>query len=561
MDERGSSARRDDNPLVVDAIAELEHGRQSYLGHAWVDAYESLSAADRAAPLEAEDLERLATAAYMLGRGDEYVTLLERAHAAHADTNDPVGAVRCALWIGTQFAARGEMARAGGWLARAKRLVERHELSGAVRGYLLLPSVFEHEARGELEAAARVAGEAVAVGERFGDPDLLALGAHMQGHMLIEAGHLKDGVALLDEAMVPAAAGELSPIVTGIVYCGVILACRYAHEVSRAREWTEVLSHWCERQPDLVAFTGRCLIHRAEIMQLGGSWSVALEEARRAHARCLQGRNEAGAGEASYRQGEVHRLRGELAAAESAYRDANRRGREPQPGLALLRLAQGERESALNLIRRALEETEQPYERLALVPAGVEIMLAAGELDEARAALRELERLIDSEECVALAATLAHAQGAVELDGGDPSAALPALRRAARTWQGLDAPYEAARARELVGLASRALGDEEGAALELDAARVTYEQLRAAPDLVRLDALDAGAAAKAAHGLSERELEVLRLVAAGQTNKAIAAELILSVRTVDRHVSNIFSKLGVASRAAATSYAHEQRLV
>ena len=341
----------------------------------------------------------------MLGRGEEYVALLERAHGAYMDAKDPVGAVRCAIWIGAHFAQREEIARAGGWLGRAKRLLERHGLDGVEQGYLLLPSVFEHEARGELELAARVAAEAVAVAERFDDQDLLALGAHMQGHMLIEAGHLKEGLALLDEAMVPGAAGELSPIVTGIVYCGVILACRYAHEVRRAREWTELLSRWCERQPDLVAFTGRCLIHRAEIIQLEGSWSVALEEARRAHERCLQGQNEAGAGEASYRQGELHRLRGEQSAAESAYRAASRRGREPQPGLALLRVAQGERASALKLIRRALAETAQPHGRLALLPAGIEIMLAAGELEDARVASLELERLIDAEECAVLAAT------------------------------------------------------------------------------------------------------------------------------------------------------------
>jgi DNA-binding CsgD family transcriptional regulator/tetratricopeptide (TPR) repeat protein len=546
--------------MHVDAI-ELEQGRESYESHTWLDGYESLSAASRASPLDAVDLERLATCAYMLGREEEYLALLERAHGAHLDANDPARAVRCAFWIGAHFAQRGDMARAGGWLGRAKRLCERHEPGEVEWGYLLLPSVFEHEARGELELAARVAGEAVAAAERFGDRDLLALGAHMQGHMLIEGGHIREGLALLDEAMVPAAAGELSPIVTGIVYCGVILACRDAHDVRRAREWTEVLWRWCERQPDLVAFTGRCLIHRAEIMQLGGSWSVALEEARRARERCLQGRNEAAAGEASYLQGEVHRLRGEHAAAESAYRDASRRGREPQPGLALLRLAQGERESALNLIRRALAETDRPDKRVALLPTCVEIMLAARELDEARAASLELEQLIDARECAALAATLAHTQGAVELAGADPGAALPPLRRAARAWQRLDAPYEVARARELAGLACRALGDEDGAALELDAARVAYEQLRAKPDLVRLERLGPGAGEKDACGLTERELEVLRLVAAGQTNKEIAAELVLSVRTVDRHVSNIFSKLGVSSRAAAASYAHEHRLV
>jgi DNA-binding CsgD family transcriptional regulator len=546
---------------MTDAIRDLAQGRAHYADQAWLNAYGTLRAADQASELGPEDLERLATTAYMLGREDEYFALLERAHGAHLEAEDPSRAVRCAFWIGAHFAQRGEMARAGGWLQRARRLVERHGADDVERGYLLIPSVFEQEARGELDAAARIAGEAVAIAERSGDRDLFALSAHMQGHMLVESGRLGEGLALLDEAMVPAAAGELSPIVTGIVYCGVILACRAAHEVRRAREWTAVLSGWCENQPDLVAFTGRCLLHRAEVMQLAGSWSEALNEARRAQERALRGQNEAAAAEASYREGEIHRLRGEHTAAERAYREASRRGREPQPGLALLRLAQGERESAINLIRRAVAEADQPAERLALLPACVEITLAGGEIDEARAACRELEGLIDTDECPALAATLAHAQGAIELAGGDASAAQRPLRRAARTWQDLEARHEVARAREMAGLACRGLGDEEGAALELEAARIAYEELRAAPDLVRLDALVAGAARKDAHGLTEREREVLRHLAAGETNKAIAAALVLSVRTVDRHVSNIFAKLGVSSRAAATAYAHEHRLV
>ena len=546
---------------MANGVAELERARDSYASQAWSDAYETLSAVDRSAGLGAEDLELLATSAYMLGREDEYLTFLERAHGAYLETNEPLRAVRSAMWIGTQFAQRGDVARAGGWLGRAQRLLNRHGPDEVERGYLLLPSIFEHEARGQLEAAARVAGEAVAIAERCGDRDLFALAAHLQGHMLIENGRLRNGLALLDEAMVPAAAGELSPIATGIVYCGVILACQDAREVVRAREWTEVLSAWCERQPDLVAFTGRCRIHRAEIMQLGGSWSDALAEARRAHERCLEGQNEAAAGEASYRQAEIHRLRGEHAAAERAYREASRRGREPQPGLALLRLAQGESEAALALIRRALAGTEQQVERAALLPASAEIMLAAGELERAGATSLELERLTAGEESPALGATLAHAQGAVQLAGGDPSAALSALRRAARIWHELEAPYEVARARELAGLACRALGDEEGAALELDAARATYAALRAAPDLLRIKATHRGSPSGDAHGLTARELEVLRGIAGGRTNRAIAEELVLSVRTVDRHVSNIFAKLGVSSRAAATARAHENRLV
>jgi DNA-binding CsgD family transcriptional regulator len=553
-------ARGGDNRTVVDPADELERGRRAYSAEAWTDAYESLSTADRSDPLGPWDLERLATCAYMLGREDEYLSILERAHRAHLDANDHVRAVRAAFWIGIQFAQRGEIARASGWLGRATRLVQSHP-DEVEQGYLLLPTIFEREARRELEEAARIAGDAVVIAERLGERDLFALAVHMQGHVLIEAGRLRDGLVLLDEAMVPAAAGELSPIVTGIVYCGVILACQLAQEVRRAGEWTAVLSSWCERQPDLVAFTGRCRVHRAEIMQLRGSWAEALVEAQRAHERCLLARNEGAAGEAAYRQGEIHRLRGDHEAAEWAFKEASRRGRLPQPGSALLRLTQGRRAAALASIQRAAAEAELPVERVALLPAFIEISLAAGRLEEARAALVEFERSIDARACPAHAASLAYARGAIALGSGDPSAALPVLRRAARAWQELEAPYDVGRARELVGLACRAVGDEEGAVLELEAARLTYGELGAASDLARLDAIDRGEVAQGAHGLTARELEVLRMVAAGRTNKAIAAELVLSVRTVDRHVSNIFAKLGVSSRASATTFAHGHGLI
>ena len=369
---------------MADVVAELARGRESYAAQNWTEAHTALSAADQSESLSADDLELLATSAYMLGREDEYLELLERAHAAHLQEDDPGRAVRCALWVGTHFAQRGDIARAGGWLGRAHRLLERHHLDELERGYLLLPAIFDSLGAGRPQEAARVAGEAVAIAELAADRELFALAAHMEGHIKIELGDLDSGLALLDEAMLPAAAGELSPIVTGIVDCGVILACQEAHEVSRAREWTGVLSKWCESQPDLVAFTGRCRIHRAEIMQLGGSWTDALDEARRAHQRCLEGQNDFAAGEASYRQAEIHRLRGEHTAAERAYREASSRGREPQPGLALLRLAQGDGDAALASIRRALAEADQPSKRVALVPACVEIMVAADRVDEAR---------------------------------------------------------------------------------------------------------------------------------------------------------------------------------
>jgi DNA-binding NarL/FixJ family response regulator len=447
-----------------------------------------------------------------------------------------------------------------GWRARSGFSTAREGIESSADN-LLLPRVLEREASNDLESAATIAAEAAAVGELFGDPDLLALATHEQGDILIQNGRLRDGLRLLDEAMVAVTAGELSPIVSGIVYCGVIEACQTAHELRRAQEWTTALTDWCERQPDLVAFSGSCLAHRAEIMQLRGEWKQALAEARRAGERYLAGENPAGAGEAAYREGEINRLLGKVEAAEDAYREASRRGREPQPGLALLRLAQGNVEAAEAAIHRVMAETRKASMRADLLGACVEITLAAGDLQAAERASRELELLAEGQESDALGAMAAQARGAVELARGAPSAALVALRSALRGWQQLDVPYELARTRWLVGLACRGLRDDDAAELELEAARDTLAGLGAAPDLYRLESLPALDEPVDLCGLTERELEVLRHLASGETNKAIARELVVSERTVDRHVSNIFAKLGVSTRAAATAYAYEHQLV
>jgi DNA-binding NarL/FixJ family response regulator len=542
---------------VADAVAALERGRDLYAQQSWRRAYDALAEADATTPLAGQDLELAATAAYMIGREDDYLGFLERAHRAHLDAGGEREALRCAFWIGVTLAQAGQMGRAGGWIGRAQRLLERERGDSVDAGYLLIPAIFEREAAGDWEAAAELAGDAAAIGERFGDRDLFALASHEQGHILIQRGRLREGLRLLDESMLAVTAGELSPIVSGIVYCGVILACQDAHELRRAGEWTAALTRWCERQPDLVAFTGRCLVHRAEILQLSGAWADALEEARRAGKRCEQAQNRAAAGEALYRQGEILRVLGDHTAAEDAYREASRLGREPQPGLALLRLAQGRLDAAHASIRRVMTESTAAGSRAGLLSACVEVMLAAGDVEEARAACADLEELAAQDDGGALSALAAHARATVDLDRGDARAALAAARRAADAWRELAAPYDLARARVLLALACRELGDQDAAALELEAARAAFEELGAQPDAARAAKLAAGDGGAARHGLSAREVEVLRRLAAGETNKAIAAELVLSVRTVDRHVSNIFAKLGVSSRAAATAYAHE----
>lgn len=536
---------------------DLERGRAAYERHAWKGAYESLSRADEAARLGAEDLELLATSAFMLGRDDEYLSVLERAHHAYLEAGQTLPAVRCAFWVGINHALRGEMGPAGGWLGRAHGLVGEED--SVERGYLLIPHVFQHEASGDFLAAASVAAEAATLAKRFDHAEGYALSVQIQGSMLIKGGRVKEGLSLLDEAMVTIAGGKVSPMATGLVYCGVILACQEVYEVRRAQEWTAVLTRWCEQQPDLVAFTGRCLVHRAELMQLHGAWSDALGEARRAGERLARSFNRAAAAQAFYRQGEVHRLRGEFAEAETAYREASRFGWEPQPGMALLRLAQGRRAAALATVRRAVSEAAQPLRRANLLPAYVEITLATGNVEEASTGCRELEEIAERYESAMLAALVAHARGASELAAGDARAALTSLRQAVETWQELEAPYDAARARVLVSEACRALGDDDAAALELESARAVLADLGAAPDLARLDSA-AGRTAREAYGLTPRQMEVLRLLSAGKSNREIAASLVISEHTVARHVQNIFAALGVSSRTAASAFAFEHDL-
>ena len=545
----------------MEQVDQLEQGRAAYADGAWKVAYELLAAADGAGALGPDDIDRMATAAYMLGRHDDHQATLERLHLRRLDAGDTLAAARTAFWLGMHLFNAGDVGQATGWLARAERLVAREDRDCVEQGYLLLPLVFRREGAGDAAGAAELAGRAVAYGERFGDADLFALGSHAHGRLLVKLDRIEEGQRLLDEAMVSVTTGEVSPIARGIVYCGVILACQDAFDLRRAKEWTAALSRWCERQPDMVAFTGRCLVHRAEILQRDGDWAQALEEARSAVDRCIAGRNRRAAGEAAYVQGELHRLQGDHASAEAAYREASHFGREPQPGLALLRLAHGDTDAAVTAIRRSLAEATERPRRTALLLAAVEIMLLAGAVPEARDACAELEDLAQRHERGMLGAMAAQARGAVELVEGDARAALPPLRRAIEVWEELGAPYEAGRARVLHALGCRELGDEDAARLELDAARDVFAQL-GATDIPWIDWLHAGSPPAADdHGLTARELEVLRLVAAGHSNKVIAAELVLSERTVHRHLSNIFAKLDVSSRSAATAYAYEHDLV
>jgi DNA-binding CsgD family transcriptional regulator len=545
---------------MEEAMDDLQRGRSAYAQRRWRDAYAALAAADRQAAIHPEDLLLLATSAMLIGKMPEGQASLERAHHAHLDAGQPLLAARIAVWLGMNLAIAGEIGSAGGWFARAQRLVEREEGDCVERGYLLLPVMFRHQSTGDYESAFEAAVQSASIAERFHDRDLLSMTLHIGGMARIKQGEVEDGLRLLDEAMVAVTAGEVDPVFAGVVYCGVIACCEEAFEPGRAREWTDALADWCESQPQLVSFTGRCLAHRAGIKQLHGDWSSALEEARLARERCEQAMNRAAAGQAYYQQAELLRLQGQLTEAEEAYRNASAYGREPQPGLALLRLAQGDLEAATGAIKRIAAVTAEPLQRATLLPAYVEIMLASGDLDEAREAARELEATSAASGRPMVAGLAAYAIGAVELVAGDAAAAVSSLQRARGIWQELDAPYEVARTQVLAALACRELGDQDTARVELEAARASLQALGAGPDVKRVDGL-LGGPADESHGLTSRELEVLRLVAGGKTNREIASILVVSEHTVARHVQNILLKLRVSSRTAATAFAFEHELV
>jgi DNA-binding NarL/FixJ family response regulator len=535
----------------MERTANLEAGRAAVVERRWQNAFDLLAAADAEKPLEIDDLELLGRSAQMLGRDEVALPLLIRGYEMARASGDLDRAALLAFWHGYRLASLGQVAQAGAWLARSEELLQKLDRDSVVRGYLNLPRVRASLAAQDFARAATLAREACAIGTRFGNTDLCALAAELEGRALLLMGEVQRGLSRFDEAMLTATEKGSTELVRGLVYCSVIAGCQMVFAVDHAREWTAVLGKWSDTQPQM-AFSGTCRVHRAEIMQIGGAWKDALAEIEKLPIGPRAGGINAAA--AAYQEGEIHRARGEYADAESAYVRVAEAGGDTQPGLALLRLSQGRIEDATGGIRRVLAANTSPLRRARYLPAAVEILLATAKPEEATEACKELAAIAASYATPVLQAVAAHAEGAIALKEGDAGKALSCFNAAYATWHRLEAPYLAARIRVDIADAYAALGDADGSRLEREAARKVFTALGAQP---ALDALTDNAPEL----LSRRERQVLEMAAAGLTNKQIAASLKLSRRTVDRHMSNILNKLAVPSRAAATAYAYEHGLV
>ena len=541
---------------MAERITDADRAREAVRRESWAEAYEELRVLDPAG-MQPRDLEAMADAAWWLSRSDASIAARQRAYAGYVAAGEDLRAAWCAGRLCMEHFFRAEAALAAGWLMRAQRLL-RDQPERVQHGYLAAVESTLAQARGETGEAVACAERATGIGLRFGDPDLVAMGIHLHGLGLIDDGRVAEGMALLDEAMTSAVAGELGTFVTGVVYCDVIAACLEVSDVGRLGEWTEAARQWCDSLPADAPFPAICRVNRAEAASLRGAWPEAEAEATRVTREVRF--NPRVAARAFYETGEIRRRVGNLAGAEEAFARAHELGLQPQPGLALLRLAQGKPDAALQALGVALadERPARPSHRARLLAAFVEVALAAGDLDAAGQASRELDEIAGRLATPALAAAAASAGGALRLAEGDLPGALERLRAACATWQELRLPYETAQARVRYGTALRRAGVEEDALLELRAALAAFERLGAGGDAGRTAALLGGEALP--RGLTAREAEVLRLVAAGKTNREVAAALVISEHTVARHVQNIFAKLDVSSRSAATAFAFEHGL-
>lgn len=538
--------------LMTETVDDLDTAREHRRALRWVEACELYAAVDRVSPLSLKDRESWAEAAQVGDRTVEAIDQLTRCFEEQVSRGALHEATRTAYWLWSVHAfARSEFAIGAGWVERAHQAAGDDEY-----GWLLVPQARQHFGRGDWQTAEGLLRRAAQLGSDRGDVDLVTTATTMRGRALLKLGNLERGLALLDEAMVRILTQSTSARTTSLMYCAAIGSCYEAHEVGRAMEWSVALDVWLSAVPSLPGvYYGNCRIYRAMLLRLRGEWARSEEELENiCVGLALDGHPVAG--HAWYELGEVRRLQGKATAA-LAYERAVASGHPGQPGLALLRLREGDLVVAESGIRRALAEHTQTDERLAILPAAVDVAIACGDHELADSYVGEIESALATCDTPALRAIAESARGCLLFAKGAATQALPHLRTASETWRELGAPYEAAVAELHLAEARRVVGDEEGAVLELRACLATFQSLGARSDSEHAREL----LGEGSHALSPRETEVLRLIVDGRTNAEIAANLFLSERTVHRHVSNILAKLGLPSRTAAAIHAVRSHLV
>ena len=521
----------------------LDEAWRAYRAHDWSTAYEHLISQP---VLDAAGVVALADCAWWLGRNQEALGRMEEAYRMRLADGEPTMAARLAMDLGFLHYLRGETAVGSGWIGRARRLVQ--DAPACVEhGYLLAMAIDEAAGSGDVETAIDTAQRVREIADLYRDPTLFAIALAGEGVARAKAGDVAGGLAALDEAMVLVRGGEVDPAVAGNIYCRLISLCSELGDLARAREWTEATRRWCEGFPSAVMFAGVCRVHQAHLLRLRGHWAEAEEQARQV-CRELADLNVEAVAEAHYQIGEVRRLCGDRAGAEAAFARAHELGRDPQPGLALLRLGHGSAEAAAAAVRSSLAATADRPIRARLLAAAVEIRLALDDVEGAAAAAEELQHIAHDYAGAELIAAAAQATGAVAYARRDLGTAVARLREACRRWQELDDPYDCARARQWLARAYEGSGDAESAGRERDAAAAALARL--GPTRPQRPG-----------GLTEREVQVLGCVARGQSNRDIAGTLVISEKTVARHLSNIFVKIGVTSRTEAAAYVFQHQLV
>jgi DNA-binding CsgD family transcriptional regulator len=534
----------------------IDAGRAALARCEWSGACAALDTTPLAdAAREADRLDLLGEGLWWCGRIDECIVVRECAYSGF----DAIGMTRragqVAIWLFEHHCFKGRPAIGNGWLQRARRMLEGDN-DCVEWGNLLLREAEVAHGEGDYAHAIDNANVALELAQRLRSTDLEAEALQTLGRVRIDDGSLRAGMSHLDEAMLLAVEGRLGPYATGKVYCSLVGACEDVGDLQRAAEWTDATVTWAGQHPFAV-FPGLCRVKRAVVLQWRGEWEEAEREARRACEE-LRTVKVGSAGAAWLEIGEIRRRIGDLAGAEEAFQHAQDLCCAPSAGLALLRMAQGRVPAAIALITDALRnEDRSRLARARLLPAAVQVHLAAGDAPGAAAAASDLAAIADEYRTPALVASAALERGRVLLSNGDSHDAATALRSAAEHWAALDVPYETATAHALLARACSENGDRDGATRAEGAAADLFARLGAAYDGRR----QFSSAREHPRGLTAREAEILRLVSSGRTNKQIALELGISPKTIDRHLSNIFTKIGVSSRAAATAFAFEQGLM